>query len=133
LQSKTMHSTMITIAALFLSAFFAVVGAIPLSLAGRDVYVPPVTYPVAGTVWIVNQTQTVTWDTSNPPNSITNTIGTIMLRKDNLTTPLILAEGFPILSGSQQVTVPWVIDGTDYQIVCTFLYLLLVLSDKRGY
>ncbi|KAG5634937.1 hypothetical protein H0H81_000269, partial [Sphagnurus paluster] len=59
----------------------------PVNQAKRDVYTPPVLYPHAGTVWNVGERHNVTWDTSNPPKSITNKIGTIMLRKGGLTTP----------------------------------------------
>ncbi|KAF7370070.1 hypothetical protein MSAN_00637000 [Mycena sanguinolenta] len=92
-----------------------VVRAIPLER--RDVYTPPVLYPHDGTVWYVGQRHNVTWDTSDPPVNITNKIGRIMLRKSNLTTPLILADNFSILLGRIEVTVPWVVDGSDYQIV----------------
>ncbi|KAJ7166829.1 hypothetical protein C8R46DRAFT_1071578 [Mycena filopes] len=95
----------------------AAVQATPLALAPRDVYVPPVTYPHAGTVWTVRQRHNVTWDNSNPPKQITNGIGRIMLRKGGLTTPVILADNFSILLGRIEVTVPWVEDGSDYQIV----------------
>ncbi|KAK0466909.1 uncharacterized protein EV420DRAFT_1506060, partial [Desarmillaria tabescens] len=86
-------------------------------LISRDVYVPPITSPDASTVWTVNTTQTVTWDVSDPPVNITNRYGLIMLRKDGLTTPLILANGFDILLGNFEVTVPWVVEGDDYSIV----------------
>ncbi|KAG5635031.1 hypothetical protein H0H81_012642 [Sphagnurus paluster] len=138
----------------------SVVSAVPTDVSTQDVYVPPVTAPLGGTVWKVGSVQTVTWyasmagfvlhlllifaahrDTTNPPKIIANSIGTIMLRKANLTTPgtfthafrvlrladsdsvrndtVILADGFKILNGKQTVTVPWVVDGDDYQIVRT--------------
>ncbi|KAJ7698043.1 hypothetical protein B0H17DRAFT_1051029 [Mycena rosella] len=93
----------------------ALAAAMPLE--ARDVYVPPVTYPHAGTVWTVGQTHNVTWDKSDPPVNITNKVGRIMLRKDGLTTPIILQENFSILLGRIEVKVPWVEDGDDYQIV----------------
>ncbi|KAJ6590238.1 hypothetical protein B0H10DRAFT_1645344, partial [Mycena sp. CBHHK59/15] len=84
----------------------------------RDVYTPPVTYPHAGTVWYVGQTHNVTWcGYHQPPKQITNKIGRIMLRKSGLTTPVILQENFDILLGRIEVKVPWVEDGTDYQLV----------------
>ncbi|KAJ7085006.1 hypothetical protein C8R43DRAFT_1051636 [Mycena crocata] len=91
--------------------------AMPLTLETRDVFVPPVTYPHAGTVWSVGQRHNVTWDASNPPKQITNGIGRIMLRKGDLTTPVILQENFSILLGRIEVTVPWVLEGNDYKIV----------------
>ncbi|KAI0741472.1 hypothetical protein C8Q80DRAFT_138283 [Daedaleopsis nitida] len=56
-------------------------------------------------------------DTSNPPANITNTIGTITLRKGGQVTPVVVAQGFPIASGRVEVAVPAVISGTDYQLV----------------
>ncbi|KAF7356077.1 hypothetical protein MVEN_00937600 [Mycena venus] len=100
---------------LFSATALAVVSATPL--APRDVYVPPVLYPHNGTVWSVGQRHNVTWDTSDPPVNITNKIGRIMLRKGGLTTPVILEENFSILLGRIEVTVPWVEDGSDYQVV----------------
>ncbi|KAJ7034418.1 hypothetical protein C8F04DRAFT_573378 [Mycena alexandri] len=104
-----------TIFTLLSAAALAAVQATPL--APRDVYVPPILYPHAGTVWSVGQRHNVTWDNTNPPVNITNKVGRIMLRKSGLTTPVILAENFSILLGRIEVTVPWVIDGTDYQLV----------------
>ncbi|KAJ7097145.1 hypothetical protein B0H15DRAFT_824991 [Mycena belliarum] len=95
----------------------ALTGAAALPFEARDVYVPPVTYPHAGTVWTVGQRHNVTWDNTNPPKSITNKIGRIMLRKDGFTTPVILQENFSILLGRIEVKVPWVEDGDDYQVV----------------
>ena len=83
-------------------------------------------------------------DTSNPPVNITNTVGSILLRKGYTTLPRtfdlhsiffvlrvcilsstgVLAEGFDILSGSQEITVPGVDTGYDYRIVRTYIYYL---------
>ncbi|CAK5267960.1 unnamed protein product [Mycena citricolor] len=82
-----------------------------------DVYSPHMTYPTAGAVWTVGEKQNVTWDTSNAPKQITDSKGHIMLRKADYTTPVILAEGFDILLAQIEVTVPWVVDGDDYQLV----------------
>ncbi|KAJ6492521.1 hypothetical protein C8R47DRAFT_1044578 [Mycena vitilis] len=82
-----------------------------------DVFVPPVLTPTAGEVWTVGSQQNVTWDVSDPPVSITNKVGMIMLRKAGLTTPLVLGNGFNILDGTFEVTVPEVVSGTDYSIV----------------
>ncbi|KAJ7596074.1 hypothetical protein C8J56DRAFT_884203 [Mycena floridula] len=86
-------------------------------LEQRDVFVPPVTYPHANAVWKVGEHHHVTWDASNPPKQITNGQGLIMLRKAGLATPLILANGFDILLGKIEVTVPFVLNGSDYQII----------------
>jgi len=62
-----------------------VVQAAPLNK--RDVYVPRILDPHAGTVWISDQQATVTWDTSNPPQQITNRKGLIILRKGETELP----------------------------------------------
>ncbi|KIY66619.1 hypothetical protein CYLTODRAFT_423273 [Cylindrobasidium torrendii FP15055 ss-10] len=102
---------------LFASMFAMFVNAIPVGLVGRDVYVPPVTSPAADTVWTVNSTATITWDTSSPPEQITNKVGRVFLRKGDRTLPLLLADGFDILDGSVDITVPWVLESGDYQVV----------------
>jgi len=66
-----------------LSSF--VVQAAPLNK--RDVYVPSILNPHAGTVWVSGQQATVTWDTSNPPKQITNGNGLIILRKGRYELP----------------------------------------------
>ncbi|KAJ7247178.1 hypothetical protein B0H12DRAFT_1020891 [Mycena haematopus] len=83
----------------------------------RDVYAPHVTYPHAGTVWKVGQRHNVTWDVTHPPSRITNNKGQIVLRKGNITTPVILRKNFPILLGRIEVRVPRVKPGDDYQLV----------------
>lgn len=93
-----------TIAAVLLSAVaqLALTGATPIANK-RDVYVPPVLYPHAGTVWYSGQTHNVTWyvllilqcrciglqccrDNSDPPQNISNR-ALILLRWDNTATP----------------------------------------------
>ncbi|KIY43579.1 hypothetical protein FISHEDRAFT_53299 [Fistulina hepatica ATCC 64428] len=100
-----------------LVAVFCITMTRAVPVAVRDVFVPPVEYPTNGTIWYSFQTQNVTWDTSNAPAQITNPVGRIMLRKDGLTTPLILANGFDILQGWAEVTVPYVLNGDDYEVV----------------
>ncbi|KAH9900764.1 hypothetical protein C8Q73DRAFT_832356 [Cubamyces lactineus] len=98
--------------------FFQLAAAIPVAeMEKRDIFDPTVLYPHAGTVWYRGQTHNVTWDVSDPPVNITNKIGKIMLRKGLIPTPLILADGFDILLGRIEVTVPWVLTGDDYSIV----------------
>jgi len=41
----------------------------------------------------------------------------IRLVKGGIALPLILQEGFDILLGRIEVEVPWVVDGSDYQLV----------------
>ncbi|KAK0466871.1 uncharacterized protein EV420DRAFT_1505906 [Desarmillaria tabescens] len=107
---------------LFITALFALL--FPMSvlsapvLVSRDVYAPAVVLPDSGSVWTVGSTQTVTWDASSPPTQITNPTGTIRLRKGNKTDMTsVLAEGFSILDGQVEVTVPSVEPGSDYRVV----------------
>ncbi|KAF8877013.1 hypothetical protein CPB85DRAFT_1220096 [Mucidula mucida] len=100
----------------YVAAFVSIVAAAPMHLT-RDVFVPPVLTPDAATSWTVNSTVTVTWDVSSPPAQITNKLGSIRLRKADRALPLVLADGFDILLGEIEVTVPWVVAGTDYSIV----------------
>ncbi|KAF8184397.1 hypothetical protein BJ912DRAFT_526166 [Pholiota molesta] len=87
------------------------------TLETRDVFTPPVTYPHAGTVWKVGNHHNVTWDISNRPVNITNSIGEILLVKSGIATPVVLAAEFNILDARVTVVVPWVINGSDYQLV----------------
>jgi len=95
--------------------------AVPLvnsgSLEKRDVFTPPVLYPHSGTVWQTGQRHNVTWDISHAPVNITNRLGAIVFRFDEIETPLILADGFDILLGRIEVTVPWVVTGSNYSLV----------------
>ena len=88
-------------------------------------------------------------DTHNPPVNITNKIGFILLRQGDLTTPrtfclfriilylttvpVIMADGFEILLGWTEVTVPWVLDGKDYQIVRKYTHISQLFSSSCGY
>ncbi|CAL1712674.1 unnamed protein product [Somion occarium] len=94
------------------------VSALPVNMQVRDVFVPPITLPKEGTVWKVGTKQNVTWDTSDAPTQITNPIGRIILSKGgllDLDNPL--ADGFDILLGEFEVTVPDVEPADDYAIV----------------
>ncbi|KAL1744499.1 hypothetical protein HDZ31DRAFT_38486 [Schizophyllum fasciatum] len=101
------------------SVFVALFSLSSMSLAApAEVYVPPITYPHAKTVWKVGDHHNVTWDNSSPPARITNKVGYIYLRhagKIDLAHPL--AEEFDILQGHQVVQVPAVSPGNDYQLV----------------
>ncbi|GJE98808.1 hypothetical protein PsYK624_150450 [Phanerochaete sordida] len=79
-------------------------------LEKKDVYVPPVLYPRAGTVWYSGQRHNVTWDNSDPPASISNG-AFILLRSGNYEMPLVLAHDFDLRAGRVEVTVPDVITG----------------------
>jgi hypothetical protein len=47
--------------AIFASLFIALAAAVPVSLNTRDVFVPPVLFPHAGTVWKIGSHHNVTW------------------------------------------------------------------------
>jgi len=96
----------------------AIVQASPLEARkALDVFVPPVTAPVEDAVWHIGSRQLVTWDTKSAPVQITNKIGRIQLRKGELITDTVLAEGFDILDGQHEVIVPNVTSSDDYSIV----------------
>ncbi|KAJ7660356.1 hypothetical protein DFH06DRAFT_1089681 [Mycena polygramma] len=81
-----------------------------------DVFVPHITSPTQGAIWESKTQQTVTWSTMGAPANISNG-AMIMLRKGTVTTPLILAKGFDLRSGSVDITVPYVLADSDYELV----------------
>ena len=112
-----------------------VVQAAPLN--ERDIFDPPILDPHTGTVWIIGREATVVWDTSNPPDPITDRLNSLItLRKSGIESPcecdqysilehiisawapVILASGFDILDGNRTITVPNVKPDDDYSIVC---------------
>ncbi|KII88214.1 hypothetical protein PLICRDRAFT_111363 [Plicaturopsis crispa FD-325 SS-3] len=97
----------------------ASVAALPAIRSALDVFVPPITYPHAGTQWYRGQTHNVTWDTSNAPVNITNRYGRInLVRAGNVTDPIELAQGFDILLGRIEVQVPdYIQPRNDYELV----------------
>ncbi|KAJ7277490.1 hypothetical protein C8J57DRAFT_1713821 [Mycena rebaudengoi] len=108
-----------TIALSFVLAAIAGVGAVPAGPVGpvaNDVFVPPILTPAAGTVWESFQRQNVTWDASNAPNTISNR-ASILLARDGVEFPFILASDFDLRAGFVKLTVPHVLSGSDYQIV----------------
>ncbi|KAK0203295.1 hypothetical protein DFS33DRAFT_1489285 [Desarmillaria ectypa] len=100
----------------FFTALIAVACATPA--AKRDIFNPPILSPTTGTTWFVETTQTVSWDTSNPPDLITNrNHSSIRLTKGGAFLPFVLASEFDILLGKIKVNVPLVAEGDDYAIV----------------
>ncbi|KAK0201322.1 hypothetical protein DFS33DRAFT_1266220, partial [Desarmillaria ectypa] len=84
----------------------------------RDIFDPPILSPTTGTTWTIKTAQTVSWDTSNPPDLITNrNHSSIRLIKGGRFLPVVLADEFDILLGSIEVQVPWVVEGNDYALV----------------
>jgi len=111
-------TTSFTSLVIALAAATTSVLAIPLELQKRDVWDPKILYPHAGTVWKLGATHNVTWDTSDAPVNISNGAA-IYLRLD--TGPElspVLAKGFDLRSGRQEITVPKnFTPATDYRIV----------------
>jgi hypothetical protein len=100
-------------------SFVALVSAAPVAqLSTRDVFIPPVLTPNSKTVWKVGAIETVTWDISKAPKSITNSEARVVLVTDghmDLDNPL--AEGVNVLDGQVNITVPQVSAGKNYQIL----------------
>ncbi|TBU35383.1 hypothetical protein BD311DRAFT_743895 [Dichomitus squalens] len=118
--AKLSYSSIVFAFVTFFACYLQLVlgAALPAAeLQKRDVFTPPVLYPHNGTVWTIGQRHNVTWDVSNPPKQITNKQGLILLRKSGETTPVVLENGFDILLGRIEITVPWVVDGDDYSLV----------------
>jgi len=98
-----------------LLSLFALVGAFPVR---RDVWDPQILSPNSSTVWVVGQTYNVTWNTTDAPEHITNSIGRVVLAtngSEDYENPL--AANFSILLGSIPITVPNIEPGSDYAIV----------------
>jgi len=94
------------------------------ALEGRDVWNPRILAPKSSTIWKAGSSVVVKWDTSNPPKSITNREGKIVLgymQDDNNSEHLFLdkplATGFDIMQGSQKVTVPDMPPSDNYFLV----------------
>jgi len=103
----------------------AVVHAVPMKVTLRDVIAPPITYPIAGVVWIAGSEQTVTWDTSVIPTgegSVTNPIGELVLgwldsTGENLQLNDPIKQNIPLVDGETAITVPDVPEQDNY-ILC---------------
>ncbi|KAF8919069.1 hypothetical protein CPB85DRAFT_951941 [Mucidula mucida] len=94
-------------AVVFVTIFLLMNVAMSAPVDMRDVFVPPILYPNSSTVWKAGSTHSVT-DASNPPKSITNDQGVIMLVNPDgkLQFKNPLAKGFNIMNGKQDVQVP---------------------------
>ncbi|KAJ7086836.1 hypothetical protein B0H15DRAFT_931375 [Mycena belliarum] len=100
----------------FTSTFVSFALAVVAAAVSLDVFVPPLTGPAAGTVWVSKTQQNVTWDASGAPASISNE-ALLLLRKGDATAPFILAKDFDLRAGSLEIIVPWVLTGSDYSLV----------------
>ncbi|KAH7912530.1 hypothetical protein BJ138DRAFT_1178735 [Hygrophoropsis aurantiaca] len=102
----------------FLSLFAMAISLPVARLQTRDVFVPPITYPHAGTIWKVGDYHNVTWNTDDAPVNITNSVGEIYLVVQGLIDfNHKLGGGFNIRDGRTVVQVPSVSPANDYAIV----------------
>ncbi|KAL4073887.1 hypothetical protein V8B97DRAFT_1914957 [Scleroderma yunnanense] len=97
-----------------LLSLLSLISAYPI--VSRDDWAPTILSPDSNTIWVIGQTYTVIWDTSNQPSQITNPDGKIYLRQGDATQLNPIKEGFLLTDGQVQVTVPEVTPGS-YQIV----------------
>jgi len=54
-------TTITTLTAFVFASMAPSISATPVHLESRDVFVPPITYPTAATVWNVGEKYNVTW------------------------------------------------------------------------
>ncbi|THH28624.1 hypothetical protein EUX98_g5564 [Antrodiella citrinella] len=91
----------------------------------RDVYAPRITEPKTTTVWTSGYMAVVRWDTSDPPKSITNRNGKLVLGYMDetgdehlfLAQDKPLATNFNIMAGYAEVEVPQVPPGKNYIVI----------------
>ncbi|KAJ7585080.1 hypothetical protein C8J56DRAFT_949812 [Mycena floridula] len=89
------------------------------SRAANDVWVPKITSPVAGTVWVIGTRVNVTWSLDNEPANVSNG-GQILLRKaGQVTSGGSLTPEFDLKAadGFFELTVPDVTPDSDYEII----------------
>jgi len=112
----------------FASLFISIAGMLGVSSAvpldTRDVFVRPILYPHAGTVWTVGHYRNVTWSLADELKNITNSERRLLLAKNGLAfvngtggymDPL--ASNFSIRAGHVEIKVPDVVTGHNYQLV----------------
>lgn len=86
------------------------------SPVARDVWSPRITSPTDGAEWVTGSTVTVTWDTSDAPELISNGAA-VRLNKAGLGQQYLKEfRSFDLRSGSVDVVVPDVEPGNDYSI-----------------
>ncbi|GJJ07161.1 hypothetical protein Clacol_001361 [Clathrus columnatus] len=78
----------------------------PINVQTRDIFDPPVLVPNANTVWQAGSTQTVFWDASNPPKSISNLASIVLRLSSDINFSAKLASGFSLLTGNQTIQLP---------------------------
>ncbi|KAJ3550383.1 hypothetical protein NMY22_g521 [Coprinellus aureogranulatus] len=83
-----------------------VIAAASAACAQAAVFVPHITAPVANDQWTIGSVQTVRWDISDAPSEISNPEGSIFLREVLTQKLRLLDDGFSILDGAHNITVP---------------------------
>ncbi|KAJ7445883.1 hypothetical protein FB451DRAFT_792379 [Mycena latifolia] len=101
---------------LLAAASLAAAKPMPAGPVALDVWAPRVTSPAAGAVWASKSQQNITWDASGAPATISNE-ALLFLRKGDATAPFILAKDFDLRAGFLEITVPYVLSGSDYVFV----------------
>ncbi|KAF7314459.1 hypothetical protein MKEN_00918700 [Mycena kentingensis (nom. inval.)] len=86
-------------------------------LTPRTVYSPPITTPTSKTVWTVGTKQTVTWDATGIPQGVFGKIQLGFLTEESENLSQILAEGFNLTDEKVEITVPNVVERSNYIIV----------------
>ncbi|KAJ3513104.1 hypothetical protein NMY22_g15140 [Coprinellus aureogranulatus] len=82
------------------------VAAASAACAHAVVFIPHITAPAANDQWPIESVQTVRWDVSDAPSEISNPEGSIFLREVLTQKLRLLDNGFSILDGAHNVTVP---------------------------
>jgi len=112
-----MFSTMFSIAGTAL-ALASVSAASALPVSSRDVWDPAIFTPTSETLWYIGQEYTVTWNTSNPPQEVTDVYGRLYLTQgDSGQAGPTLAQGFPLSDGEVSITVPDVQPALNWKVV----------------
>ncbi|KAF9469378.1 hypothetical protein BDZ94DRAFT_377838 [Collybia nuda] len=89
------------------SIFFLAIGAqgVAIRRAALDVFVPTILQPCGNTTWTMGKVETVSWDTSDAPEHISNGASVVLNGVG------VLAKGFSLRDGKVNVTVPHVNPG----------------------
>ncbi|KZV69460.1 hypothetical protein PENSPDRAFT_665726 [Peniophora sp. CONT] len=100
-----------------LSSLAPLAFAAPLEvLIPRDVFSPQILSPNAATIWQSGAIETVTWNTTGAPSSISNYASVILKKGYNYVDTL--AQGFDLRAGEVDVTVPsGLATGNNYSII----------------
>ncbi|KAG6874768.1 hypothetical protein C0992_006627, partial [Termitomyces sp. T32_za158] len=85
--------------------------------AALDVFDPHILTPNNSTIWVVGSVETVTWDTSDAPENISNGAMVVLKPAESLTPQYELVKGFDLRAGIVNVTIPDDISPGGYAII----------------